>query len=410
MKRVVITGAGIVSCLGNDLDTVKEALENGRSGIRFKQEYADLGFKSCVAGSIDHDDLDTTGIDRKLKRFMSNASLYAYISALSAIKNAGLSIDTIADNPRVSVVAASGGASTADVVAAADAMREKGLRGVGAMAVPKIMASSVSATLATGLKIKGLSYSLSSACATSSHCVGHAMELIQLGKADIVLAGGGESEHWTQSCMFDAMGAMSTQYSDTPQSASRPYDKDRDGFVIAGGGGMVVVESLESAQSRGATILAEITGYGATSDGAEMVAPSGEGAVRCMQIALAQAGLASIDYINSHGTSTPLGDITELNAIATVFGGAKQTPPISSTKSMTGHSLGAVGTQELIYCLLMMNHEFIAPTINIQNLDDAAKDFDIVTQTRQTALNSIMSNSFGFGGTNAALVIQKFNN
>lgn len=410
MKRVVITGAGIVSCLGNDLDTVKEALENGRSGIRFKQEYADLGFKSCVAGSIDHDDLDTTGIDRKLKRFMSNASLYAYISALSAIKNAGLSIDAIADNPRVSVVAASGGASTADVVAAADAMREKGLRGVGAMAVPKIMASSVSATLATGLKIKGLSYSLSSACATSSHCVGHAMELIQLGKADIVLAGGGESEHWTQSCMFDAMGAMSTQYSDTPQSASRPYDKDRDGFVIAGGGGMVVVESLESAQARGATILAEITGYGATSDGAEMVAPSGEGAVRCMQIALAQAGLASVDYINSHGTSTPLGDITELNAIATVFGGAKQTPPISSTKSMTGHSLGAVGTQELIYCLLMMNHEFIAPTINIQNLDDAAKDFDIVTQTRQTALNSVMSNSFGFGGTNAALVIQKFNN
>ncbi|RKL75587.1 beta-ketoacyl synthase N-terminal-like domain-containing protein [Moraxella catarrhalis] len=410
MKRVVITGAGIVSCLGNDLDTVKEALENGRSGIRFKQEYADLGFKSCVAGSIDHDDLDTTGIDRKLKRFMSNASLYAYISALSAIKNAGLSIDTIADNPRVSVVAASGGASTADVVAAADAMREKGLRGVGAMAVPKIMASSVSATLATGLKIKGLSYSLSSACATSSHCVGHAMELIQLGKADIVLAGGGESEHWTQSCMFDAMGAMSTQYSDTPQSASRPYDKDRDGFVIAGGGGMVVVESLESAQSRGATILAEITGYGATSDGAEMVAPSGEGAVRCMQIALAQAGLASVDYINSHGTSTPLGDITELNAIATVFGGAKQTPPISSTKSMTGHSLGAVGTQELIYCLLMMNHEFIAPTINIQNLDDAAKGFDIVTQTRPTALNSVMSNSFGFGGTNAALVIQKFNN
>lgn len=410
MKRVVITGAGIVSCLGNDLDTVKKALENGRSGIRFKQEYADLGFKSCVAGSIDHDDLDTTGIDRKLKRFMSNASLYAYISALSAIKNAGLSIDAIADNPRVSVVAASGGASTADVVAAADAMREKGLRGVGAMAVPKIMASSVSATLATGLKIKGLSYSLSSACATSSHCVGHAMELIQLGKADIVLAGGGESEHWTQSCMFDAMGAMSTQYSDTPQSASRPYDKDRDGFVIAGGGGMVVVESLESAQSRGATILAEITGYGATSDGAEMVAPSGEGAVRCMQIALAQAGLASVDYINSHGTSTPLGDITELNAIATVFGGAKQTPPISSTKSMTGHSLGAVGTQELIYCLLMMNHEFIAPTINIQNLDDAAKDFDIVTQTRPTALNSVMSNSFGFGGTNAALVIQKFNN
>lgn len=408
MKRVVITGAGIVSCLGNDLDTVKQALENGRSGIRFKQEYADLGFKSCVAGSIDHDSLDTTGIDRKLKRFMSDASLYAYISALSAIKNAGLSIDAVADNPRVAVVAASGGASTADVMAAVDAMRQKGLRGVGAMAVPKIMASSVSATLATGLKIKGTSYSLSSACATSSHCVGHAMELIQLGKADIVLAGGSESEHWTQSCMFDAMGAMSTQYSDTPQAASRPYDQDRDGFVIAGGGGMVVVESLESAQARGATILAEITGYGATSDGAEMVAPSGEGAVRCMQIALAQARLTSVDYINTHGTSTPLGDITELKAIAAVFGSSDRTPPISSTKSMTGHSLGAVGVQELIYCLLMMNHEFIAPTINVQNLDEGAKEFDIVTQTRQTALDSVMSNSFGFGGTNAALVIQKF--
>ncbi len=409
MKRVVITGAGIVSCIGQDLDSVKAALMAGQSGLTFNQSYADNGFKSQVAGSIDADKLDTSGIDRKLKRFMSDASLYAYVSALQAIENAGLSVADVADNPRVACVAASGGASTADVVAAVDAMREKGLRGVGAMAVPKVMASSVSATLATGLKIKGISYSMSSACATSSHCVGHAMELIQLGKADMVIAGGGEGEHWTQSCMFDAMGAMSTQYNDTPTTASRPYDATRDGFVIAGGGGMVIVESLESAQKRGAPILAEIVGYGATSDGAEMVAPSGEGAVRCMQIALAQASLSSVDYVNSHGTSTPLGDITELHAIAEAFGGVDKTPAISSTKSMTGHSLGAVGVQELIYCLLMMNNDFIAPTINITEMDERAKPFDIVTDARKAKLNTAMSNSFGFGGTNAALILAKFN-
>ncbi|SNT70746.1 beta-ketoacyl synthase N-terminal-like domain-containing protein [Psychrobacter sp. LV10R520-6] len=414
MRRVVITGAGIVSCVGHDLDTVTTALKQGQSGITFNESYAEHGFKSQVSGSINKSELDTTGIDRKLKRFFSDASLYAYVSALAAIKQSGLALETINNNPRVGVIAGSGGASTEGVVTAVDAMREKGLRGVGAMAVPKTMSSSVSAALATGLKIQGVSYSISSACATSTHCIGHAAELIQLGKADVVLAGGSEAEDWTQSCMFDAMGAMSTQYNDTPKQSSCAYDKDRDGFVIAGGGAMVVVESLEHAQARGANILAEIVGYGASSDGTEMVAPSGEGAVRCMQQALDQAGLKSVDYINSHGTSTPLGDITELKAIAEVFGakGASNSkasvPPISSTKSMTGHSLGAVGAQELIYCLLMLQEGFIAPSINIENLDSAAEGFDIVTEKRDTKLETLMSNSFGFGGTNATLIIQKF--
>lgn len=414
MRRVVITGAGIVSCIGNDLATVSQALQAGKSGLKFNPIYAEKGFKACVTGSIDDEALDTSMIDRKLKRFLSKASLYAYLSALQALKNAGLSVEAIAHNPRIGVVAGSGGASTQDVVTAVSAMEEKGLRGVGAMTVPKIMASTVSASLATGLKIGGASYSIASACATSTHCVGHAMELIQLGKQDIVLAGGGEQEDWTQSCMFDGMGAMSTQYNDTPTTASRPYDAGRDGFVIAGGGGMVVVESLEHAQKRGATILAEIVGYGASSDGADMVAPSGIGAINCMRQALTQAGLTTVDYINSHGTSTPVGDITELEAIATAFSGKnnevnlKDLPPISSTKSMTGHSLGAVGVQELIYCLLMMNEGFIAPSKNIENLDERAKGFDIVQQTRKADLHTIMSNSFGFGGTNASLIIKKF--
>lgn len=409
MRRVVITGAGIVSCIGHDLATVTTALKEGQSGITFNQSYADHGFKSQVSGSIDNAALDTSGIDRKLKRFFSDASLYAYVSALAAIEQAGLSLDEINHNPRVGIVAGSGGASTEGVVAGVDAMREKGLRGVGAMAVPKTMSSSVSAALATGLKIHGVSYSISSACATSTHCIGHAAELIQLGKADVILAGGSEAEHWTQSCMFDAMGAMSTQYNDTSKQASRAYDKDRDGFVIAGGGAMVVLESLEHAQARGATILAELVGYGASSDGAEMVAPSGEGAVRCMQQALDQAGLTTVDYINSHGTSTPLGDITELKAIATLFGDdLSKVPAISSTKSMTGHSLGAVGAQELIYCLLMLQEGFIAPSINIEELDAAAEGFDIVTKKRDVTLDTLMSNSFGFGGTNATLIIKKF--
>ena len=409
MRRVVITGAGIVSCIGHDLATVTTALKEGKSGITFNESYAEHGFKSQVSGSIDIAALDTSGIDRKLKRFFSDASLYAYVSALAAIEQSGLSLEVINHNPRVGVVASSGGASTENIVNAVDAMREKGLRGVGAMAVPKTMGSSVSAALATGLKIHGVSYSISSACATSTHCIGHAAELIQLGKADVILAGGSEAEHWTQSCMFDAMGAMSTQYNETPKESSRAYDKDRDGFVIAGGGGMVVLESLEHAQARGATILAELVGYGASSDGAEMVAPSGEGAVRCMQQALAEAGLQRVDYINTHGTSTPLGDITELNAIAKVFNNdASQVPPISSTKSMTGHSLGAVGAQELIYCLLMLQEGFIAPSINIKAIDAAAADFDIVTEKRDVNLDTLMSNSFGFGGTNATLIIKKF--
>ncbi len=418
MRRVVITGAGIVSCIGYDLASVTESLQQGQSGITFNESYAEHGFKSQVSGSVDKSQLDTSTIDRKLKRFFSDASLYAYVCALDAIKQSGLSLDTISQNPRIGVVAGSGGASTEGVSIAVDAMREKGLRGVGAMAVPKTMSSSISAALATGLKIHGPSYSISSACATSMHCIGHAAELIQLGKVDVVLAGGSEAEHWTQSCMFDAMGAMSTQYNDTPKQSSRAYDKDRDGFVIAAGGAMVVVESLEHAQARGANILAEIVGYGATSDGAEMVAPSGEGAVRCMQQALDQAGLQTVDYINTHGTSTPLGDITELKAIEKVFGSDSGTdaniesrtciPPISSTKSMTGHSLGAVGAQEFIYCLLMLQKQFIAPSINIENLDPAIEGFDIVTEKRDANLDTLMTNSFGFGGTNATLIIKKF--
>lgn len=406
MQHVVITGMGIVSNIGNTLEEVTDNLKQGKSGIRFNEDYASRGFKSQVSGDIDRQALQDCPIDRKAKRFMSDASFYAYVSAIRALEQAKLSLSDIAHNPRVALVAGSGGASTSDVVCAVDAMRDKGLRGVGAVSVPKTMGSTVSANLATALKIAGMSYSISSACATSTHCVGHGMELIALGKADVVIAGGGEGCDWTQSCMFDAMGAMSTQFNDTPTKASRPYDKDRDGFVIAGGGGIVILESLEHAQRRGATILAELVGYGATSDGAEMVAPSGEGAVRCMQMALAEANLESVDYINTHGTSTPIGDTTELAAIAKAFG--RTDIAISSTKSMTGHSLGAVGVQELIYCVLMMQGGFIAPTINIDHLDEAAADFDIVQQVRQAKLETILSNSFGFGGTNACLVLRHF--
>lgn len=402
MKRVVITGLGIVSCLGNDAATVTDALRKGRSGIRSKPEYAERGMRSQVAGwpEIDLDSL----IDRKTRRFMGDAAAYAYVAMQNAMEDAGLTREQIS-SPRIGLIAGSGGASAANQVEAIDIARERGVKRMGPYMVTRTMASTVSACLATPFGIKGLNYSIASACATSAHCIGAAMEQIQLGKQDLIFAGGGEEEHWTMSAMFDGMGALSTKYNDTPGKASRAYDADRDGFVIAGGGGMVVVESLEHAQARGAKIYAELVGFGATSDGADMVAPSGEGATRCMQQAI--EGLEGpIDYINAHGTSTPVGDVAELKAIRNVFG--DQIPPISSTKSLSGHSLGAAGVQEAIYCLLMMQEGFIAGSVNVDTLDDAADGMPIQRQTEERALNQVLSNSFGFGGTNASLVLRRF--
>lgn len=403
MRRVVVTGLGIVSCLGNDQQQVLEALKNGRSGIRFKEEYAEHGMRSHVAGSVDID--LNEAIDRKLLRFMGDAAAYAYISMAQAIEDAGLSEEQVS-NERTGLIAGSGGASSANQVEAADVLREKGLRRVGPYRVTRTMGSTVSACLATPFKIKGVNYSISSACATSAHCIGSAMEQIQLGKQDVVFAGGGEEEHWTLTCLFDAMGALSTQYNESPDQASRPYDQARDGFVIAGGGGMLVLEELEHAKARGAHIYAELVGYGATSDGYDMVAPSGEGAVRCMQQAMATVD-GEIDYINTHGTSTPVGDVAELQAVRALFGDT--TPAMSSTKSLTGHSLGATGVQEAIYSLLMMKHDFVAASANIDTLDEQADGFDIVTQRRDGVhLQRVLSNSFGFGGTNACLVFQRY--
>ncbi|AQU84626.1 MAG: beta-ketoacyl-ACP synthase I [Halomonas sp.] len=403
MRRVVVTGLGIVSCLGNDQQQVLDALKNGRSGIRFKEEYAERGFRSHVAGSVNID-LDAL-IDRKLRRFMGDAAAYAYVSMAQAIEDAGLSEEQVS-NERTGLIAGSGGASSANQVEAADVMREKGLRRVGPYRVTRTMGSTVSACLATPFKIKGVNYSISSACATSAHCIGSAMEQIQLGKQDIVFAGGGEEEHWTLSCLFDAMGALSTHYNDSPEKASRPYDQARDGFVIAGGGGMLVLEELEHAKARGAKIYGELVGYGATSDGHDMVAPSGEGATRCMRQAMATVS-GDIDYINTHGTSTPVGDVAELKAVRAVFGNS--TPAMSSTKSLTGHSLGATGVQEAIYSLLMMQHSFVAASANVEQLDEQADGFDIVTERRDdVAIERVLSNSFGFGGTNACLVFQRF--
>lgn len=402
MRRAVITGLGIVSSIGNNKNDVTQALKEGKSGITYSEQFADVGMRSHVWGKVDIDLKEH--IDRKTIRFMGDAAGFAYVAMQQAIEDSGLSEDMVS-NLRTGIIAGSGGASSQHQVDAVDILREKGVKRVGPYMVTRCMGSTVSACLATPFKIKGVNYSISSACSTSAHCIGNALEQIQLNKQDIVFAGGGEELHWTLFMEFDAMGALSTKYNDDPTKASRTYDANRDGFVGAGGGGMVVVEELEHALARGAKIYGEIVGYGATSDGADMVAPSGEGAMRCMQQAM--QGLNSpIDYINTHGTSTPVGDVKELWAVREVFG--DKTPPLSATKSMTGHALGAAGVHETIYSLLMMENDFIAPSINIENLDEAAEGMDVVTQTRDAKLNTVMTNSFGFGGTNATLVIQRY--
>ena len=403
MRRVVVTGLGIVSCIGNDAATVTESLKKSLSGIRANETYANMSFRSQVSGRPTVD-LEAS-IDRKLKRFMGDAAAYAYLSMQQAITDAGLTPEDIAKNPRIGVVAGSGGASTENVVLAADTAREKSIKRVGPYMVPRTMTSTVVASLATAFQIYGVNYSMSSACATSAHCIGNAMEQIQLNKQDMVFAGGGEEEHWSLSCLFDAMGAMSSRYNDTPEIASRPFSANRDGFVIAGGGGMIVLEEYEHAIKRGARIYGELVGYAATSDGYDMVSPSGDGAARRMQIALEMAD-CPVDYINVHGTSTPAGDTMELKAIRQVFG--DKIPYISSTKALTGHSLGAAGVQEAIYSLLMMQSDFVAASANIDELDPAAEGFPIVRETIENAgLKAVMSNSFGFGGTNASLVFKR---
>ncbi len=402
MRRVVVTGMGIVSCIGTDLPTVLASLQQGKSGIVFRPEYEARGMRSHVAGAVDMD--FTPHIDRKDLRFMGAAAAYGYISMKQAIADSGLTPEQVS-NIRTGIIMGAGGSSTEDQVETADILREKGLKRIGPYRVTRTMGSTVSACLATPFHIKGVNYSISSACATSAHCIGNAMELIQLNKQDVVFAGGGEAEHWTLSCMFDAMGALSTKYNATPDRASRAYDADRDGFVIAGGGGVLVIEALDHALARGAKIYAELTGYGATSDGSDMVAPSGEGAARCMQMAMATAK-RPIDYINTHGTSTPVGDVKEVEAIRATFG--TNIPAISSTKSLTGHSLGATGVQEAIYSILMMQNDFIAASAHIDNLDPAVADVPIVREMTKRKLNTVMSNSFGFGGTNATLVFERF--
>ncbi|RUO61922.1 beta-ketoacyl-ACP synthase I [Pseudidiomarina insulisalsae] len=402
MRRAVITGIGIVSSIGVNQQEVLESLKQGRSGIEFSQEFADKGLRCQVWGPVRANPADH--IDRKALRFMGDSAAYAYMAMAQAIEDAGLSEEQVS-NPRTGLVVGSGGASGEHQVAAADTLREKGVKRVGPYMVPRCMASTTSACLATPFKIKGVNYSISSACATSAHCIGHALELIQFGKQDRVFAGGGEELHWTLGMEFDAMGALSTKYNDTPEKASRTYDADRDGFVPAGGGGIVVIEELETALARGATIYGEIVGYGATSDGYDMVAPSGEGAVRCMQMAMATVD-TPIDYLNTHGTSTPVGDTKELEAIREVF--PEQTPMISATKAMTGHALGAAGVHEAIFSLLMLKHGFVAPSINVDNLDPAAEGMNIVTEMKPSELTTVMSNSFGFGGTNATLVMRKY--
>ncbi len=403
MKRVVITGLGVVSSLGNNKQDVTDSLRQGRSGIVFAPEYAEIGMRSQVHGAVK--DLDFSDyIDRKQLRFMGDAAAYATIAMQQAIEDAGLTLEEISD-PRIGVIAGSGGASNENVVEAADIARSKSVKRVGPYRVPRTMGSTVSANLATIFKIKGVNFSISSACSTSAHCIGTGVEQIMLGKQDVIFAGGGEELHWTLSMLFDAMGALSSKYNEAPEKASRAYDANRDGFVIAGGGGMVVLEEYEHAKARGAKIYAEVVGYGANSDGYDMVAPSGEGAERCMRLAL-ETVKGGIDYINPHGTSTPVGDTKEIGAIKAVFG--DKVPYISSTKSMSGHSLGAAGVHEVIYTLLMMEHDFIAPSINIEALDEACEGMPIVRERIDNAgLKRVMSNSFGFGGTNACVVLEK---
>lgn len=402
-KRVVITGAGIVSCIGNDQQAVTESLREGKSGIRAMPEFAELGLRSQVAG-VPQIDLDAL-IDRKLRRFMGDAAAYAYVSLKDAIAQSGLTPAQVS-HPRTGLIMGSGGGSPANQIEAADTLRSKGIRRVGPYQVTRCMGSTVSANLSTAFAIKGVNFSITSACSTSAHCVGMAAQQIAFGLQDVMFAGGGEELSWGLALLFDGMGAMSSKYNDTPEKASRPYDADRDGFVIAGGGGALVLESLEHAQARGANILAEIVGFGLSSDGEDMVAPSGDGAINCMRQAIADAGGASIDYVNTHGTSTPVGDLPELRALREVFGQA--VPPFSSTKSLTGHSQGATGVQEAIYCLYMLQGGFIAGSAHIENLDPAADGMPVVRTSRDAQLTTVLSNSFGFGGTNASLVLRRW--
>ena len=404
MKRVVVTGMGIVSSLGNDKSEVLESLKKTKSGIEFSEKYAEMGLRSNVYGSIS--EIDTSDvIDRKMLRFMADAAIYNAVALDEAIKQSGLSPEMVS-NERTGLIMGSGGASNQNVVEAADILREKGIKRVGPYRVPRAMGSTTSACLSTLFKIKGINYSISSACSTSAHCIGNAMEQIQLGKQDVVFAGGGEELDWSLTMLFDAMGALSSKYNDAPEKASRAYDANRDGFVISGGGGALVLESLEHAEARGAHIIAELVGYGATSDGYDMVAPSGEGAKRCMELAISTVN-GSIDYINAHGTSTPVGDMKELQAIKQVFN--SKIPLIGSTKSLSGHALGAAGVNESIYSLLMLENDFVAESVNIETLDKEAEGMPIVRKTTQLKLNRILSNSFGFGGTNACLVFERFN-
>ena len=404
MRRVVVTGVGVVSPIGNDKAEVTESLKTGRSGITFAPEYKEMGFRSHVHGSLKLNLEDR--IDRKLLRFMGDGAGYNYLAMEEAIADSGLETSDIS-NPRTGLIMGSGGPSTRNMMQAFDTAREKSPKRVGPYMVPRVMSSTNSANLSTIYKIKGLSYSISSACSTSSHCIGNGVEMIQYGKQDVVFAGGGEELHWTLSVLFDAMGALSSKYNDTPEKASRPYDTGRDGFVIAGGGGVVVLEELEHAKARGAKIYGEVVGYGATSDGADMVAPSGEGGLRAMKLALADVH-DPVDYINTHGTSTPVGDMVELSSISEVFRGQNKIPFISSTKSMTGHSQGATGVHEAIYTLLMMQGGFIAPSINIESMEPDAEAMPIVREPMlDQEVNVALSNSFGFGGTNAVLAFRR---